>query len=511
VSDVLLRMTGITKTFGGIRALDAVDFDVWPGEVHALIGENGAGKSTLMNVLAGRFDDYLGQVVLRGRSVRLTNPRQALALGVAVIYQELSVLPNLTVAENILLGHEPGGRIPGTLNRAALDAAAARILEYLHFDLPLSTRVENLSAARQVLVEITRALRKDVRLLVFDEPTASLGAEDVQRLFSVIRNLKSRGLGVVYISHRLAELPQIADRATVLRDGRVVGTRTLADCKLSDLTRLMLGRDLAEVFPKRRRRDDAPAAATASGYPSKSGQVVLRVRDLTHPGLFENVSFDLHAGEILALAGLVGSGRTEIVRAILGAERASGTVELHGRPLRGRRPDRCRRLGLCMVPEGRQRDGLLTGRPVHENLNASVLEQLSGILGYLSPRRRNECAKRTIQRMKVDPPRPDLEVQKLSGGNQQKVIVGRTLAATPQVIIFDEPTQGIDVGTKAELYRLITDLAAEGRSILLISSELIELAKLADRILVIREGRVAGELPGADTDEELLFAACVGT
>jgi len=492
--DLIIRMTGITKDFPGIRALDAVDFEVRPGEVHALIGENGAGKSTLMNVLAGRFADYSGRIVFGGRKVRITNPRQALRMGIAVIYQELNVLGNLTVAENIMLGREPAGWLPGTLRRDALRTGAQKILDYLNFDLPPDERVDHLSAARQCMVEIARAISKDARLLVFDEPTASLGARDVERLFAVIRDLKARGLGMVYISHRLAELPQIVDRVTVLRDGRVVGRRAMAGCRLSELTRLMLGRDLTEVFPPKTNRP---------------GKVVLKVEGLTRPGVFENVSFELRAGEILGVAGLVGSGRTEIARAVFGADRAAGTYLLDGRPVRHRSPDRCKTVGIGMVPENRKRDGVVVGRTVAENINLGILRRLSGWFGWLSPQEMTDSARRGMARMKIEPRRPAMEVQQLSGGNQQKVVVGRWLAAEPKILIFDEPTHGIDVGTKAQIYKLLVDLAAERRAILLISSEFIELVKLADRILVIREGRLVRELPGPGTDEETLFAECV--
>jgi len=494
MSDVMLQMTGITKSFGGIRALDGVDFSVSAGEVHALIGENGAGKSTLMNVLAGRFGDYDGQITFRDQAVRFTSPRQVLGLGIGVIYQELSVLPNLTVAENIMLGNEPRGGLPGSLDYARIRSGAQKALDYLQFDLPIDEEVANLSAARQCLVEIARAIHRDVRLLVFDEPTASLGNEDVRKLFDVIRDLKKRGLGMVYISHRLAELPQIAERVTVLRDGKVAGSRPMVECKPSDLSRMMLGRDLTEIFPKRT---------------SKPGTPLLKVRGLNRPGVFKNISFDVKAGEILGIAGLVGSGRTEIARAIVGADRAEGTCELAGKRV-VRRPDFCKRQGICLVPEDRKRDGNITARPIRENINAGILDRLSGPLGFLRPSRLRSNAAKMIAQMEVNPAMPDMEIQKLSGGNQQKVIIGRTLAVNPKVIIFDEPTQGIDIGTKAQIYTLIARLAAEGRGIIIISSEFIELTELADRILVIRDGEFAGELIGKQTDEESLFAACMG-
>jgi ABC-type sugar transport system ATPase subunit len=492
--NVMLKMQRIVKDFSGVRALDDVHFEVRAGEVHALIGENGAGKSTLMNVLAGRFGDYTGSIEFCGEAVRLTNPRHALALGIGVIYQDLSVLPNLTVAENILLGHEPPGRIPGTLNRRSLVSQAQAVLEELGFDLPLHMPVGQLSHARQCLVEIAHAIRKNVKLLVFDEPTASLGSDDVERLFAVIRDLKARGIGIVYISHRLAELPEIADCVTVLRDGEVVGTRDIADCKISTLSHMMLGRKLAEMFPEKR---------------NEPGDVLLRVEGLTQPGMFEDISFELRAGEILGLAGLVGSGRTEIARAIFGAEKAAGRCVFEGRALGRRSPKRCMRRGIGMIQENRKRDSNITGLSVAQNIGISVLDRLTTVGGFLPPRRIRANARRMIRRMSVRPRDPARAIQTLSGGNQQKAILGRWLCRDPRALILDEPTQGIDVGTKAQIYRLIMDLACEGRGILLISSELFELANLADRILIIRDGRLTGEMPGPGSNVDDVFAACM--
>ena len=494
-TDALLKMEGIVKAFSGVRALDGVDFEVRAGEVHALIGENGAGKSTLMNVLAGRFGDYQGRIVFDGRRVRITHPRQALDMGVAVIYQELSVLENFTVGENIMLGRERFGRWSRRIDRRSIRTEARRIIEHLQFDLDVDEPVAEMSTARQCLVEIASAVGRNVRILVFDEPTAALGAEDVDKLFTVIGELKDRGLAIVYISHRLAELPRIADRVSVLRDAKMVGTRAMADCKISDLTSMMLGHDLSEVFPA---KTNAP------------GKVVLEVRGLTCPGVFEDISFDLRAGEILGLAGLVGSGRTEIARAIFGAVDASGTVKFKGRSLTGRAPHRSLAAGIGMVQEGRKTYGNITGRTVRENITVSILDKLSGAMAFASPRRITESADEMIGCMEVDPPSGAMSIENLSGGNQQKVIVGRWLAAEPEVLIFDEPTQGIDVGTKTQMYKLIAGLAAAGRAIVLISSELIEIAELADRILVVRNGRVTGEVQGEGIEEDRLFELCLG-
>ncbi len=491
---LILKMRRIVKEFSGTRALDSVDFDVRPGEIHALIGENGAGKSTLMNVLAGRFDDYRGRITFQGDEVRLDNPRKVLNLGIGVIYQELSVLPNLTVAENIMLGREPSGRLAGTIDRATLRREAQAVLDRFGFDLPLDEKVENLSRARQCLVEIAHAMRKDVRVLVLDEPTAPLGGDDVEKLFAAMRDLKAGGIAMVYISHRLAELHQIADRVTVLRDGRVVGSRAIADCTIPRLSMMMLGRTIEEMFPPKT---------------NKPGRTLLRVQGLTRPGVFEDISFELHEGEILALAGLVGSGRTEIARAIFGADRAIGRCELLDKLLpRRRSPRRSRAAGIGMIQEDRKRDGNIDGRSVAVNLGIAILDRLSGATGLLSPRRIRSNSLEMIEKMRVVPPDPDAEIRLLSGGNQQKVIVGRWLCVRPKVIILDEPTQGIDVGTKAQIYDLIMELARRGCGIILISSEFIELVKLADRIIVLREGRITAELAGRDTNVDALFAAC---
>jgi len=490
---IVLQMQRIVKDFPGTRALDEVDFEVLAGEVHALIGENGAGKSTLMNVLAGRYDDYKGQTIFDGRKVRITNPRQARDMGIGIIYQELSVLPNLSVAENIMLGEEKASRWMRRLDRAYLRREARKTIDYLGFDLDPDEPVEGLGTARQCLVEIAGAVRRNVKLLVFDEPTASLGREDAEKLFEVIRDLKARGLAIVYISHRLAELSAIADRVTVLRDGRKVGSKTIGDCPVSEMSRMMLGHVLSEVFPE---KTNTP------------GECILKVRGLTRSGSFENISFDLRAGEVLGIAGLLGSGRTEIARAVFGADAAAGTVEFRGRRLARRSPRRSCLGGIGMVAEDRKRQGNITGRPVAENLNVSILDRLAGFLGFQSPRLLGRQAQIMIDRLKINPPKAGLNVQQLSGGNQQKVIVGRWLAVNPDVIIFDEPTQGIDIGTKSQIYELITKLASQGKGVILISSELIEVAKLADRILIVRNGRLAGEMEGPIDDVDLLFEAC---
>jgi len=487
--NIILRMQGIVKEFGRTLALDGVDFDVRAGEVHVLIGENGAGKTTLMNVLAGRFSDYQGRIIFDGREVKIKTPHQARDMGIAIIYQELSLVPHFTVAENIMLGDERAGRWTWKFDRAYIKEQACKIIEYLGFDLDPDESVDKLKPASQCLVEIAGAVRRDARLMVFDEPTACLGAEDVEKLFGVINELRNKGMAIVYISHRLAEVPRIADRVTVLRDGRKVGTKAISECSMSVMSEMMLGHVLSEIFPAKT---------------NQPGRRVLSVKGLSRPGMFENISFELAEGEVLGIAGLVGSGRTEIARAIFGADKADGTVEFLGKPIH-----RKIRYSIGMVPENRKRQGIITGRPVSENLNISILDRFSGALGFQSPRRLTGQAYRMIERMQIEPARPRMEIQNLSGGNQQKVVVGRWLAAESKVLIFDEPTHGIDIGTKSQIYKLIIELACQGRGIILISSELIEVARLSDRILVIRDGRVVRELPGPLADVDVLSDACV--
>jgi len=493
--NLILQMRGIVKDFPGTRALDHVDFDVRAGEVHGLVGENGAGKSTLMNVLAGRHADYRGEIAFDGQAVSIKNPRQVRDMGIAIIYQDLRVLRNLSVAENIMLGDEKVGRWSRRIERKFIKDEAKKVIERLRFDLDPDEPVQGLSRARQCLVEIAGAVRRNARLFVFDEPTASLGSDDVDKLFKVIRELKGRGLGIVYISHRLAELPVIADRVTVLRDGRKVGTKDIDDCPVPAMSQMMLGHSLPEMFPKKTNRP---------------GRCILKVDGLTRPGRFQDISFELRQGEVLGIAGLVGSGRTEIARAIFGADKAGGFVELDANAISIRSPNLCCTRGIGMVQENRKTDSNITGRIVAENLNISILKRLSGALGFQRPRRLAVQARRMIERMKIEPPMPELEIQNLSGGNQQKVIVGRWLAAEPKVLIFDEPTQGIDIGTKSQIYKLIIDLASGGTGVILISSELIEVAKLSDRILVIRDGRLVNEIPGPIDNPDVLFEQCAG-
>jgi ribose transport system ATP-binding protein len=484
----------MAKDFPGVRALDGVDLDIAAGEVHALVGENGAGKSTLMNVVGGIITDYDGEMSLDGRPLRLRGPRDADRLGIRVIHQELTLVPPMTVAENICLGQEECGLAGLGVSRSCVRQRAAAILDDLGFDLPLEAPVEALGTGQQQLVEVAHAFAREMRVLILDEPTAALVPADVDRLFRVLKDLRARGLAIVYISHRLAELPRIADRVTVLRDGRVVGTYQTGDVSMAEVARLMMGRDLREAFPERR----------APGH-----DVLMSVRGLSLPGRLHDISFDLRAGEILGLAGLVGAGRTELLRCLFGAEAVAAKVEVAGGQAVVRSPRDARRLGLALVPEDRRGQGLVLGRPVAENLALTTMTRLAP-RGFLGRRRLMDYARDLIARFKVSPPDPSAEVGNLSGGNQQKVAIAKWVATAPRVYLFDEPTRGLDVGARAEVYRLIADLAAEGHGVIVVSSEVPEVIGLAHRVLVLCGGRIAAEMNAAGATEDAVLAVCAG-
>ena len=492
-----LEMSGITKTFPGVIALDGVTFSCRPGEVHALVGENGAGKSTLMKVLAGVHPPDEGQTRINGQPVSLNTPAEAQQLGLAIIYQEFNLLPWLSATENILLGHLPKTRW-GFIDWSRAHQMAQATLDRLGICLDLRQRVIDFSVAEQQLIEIAKALSLPVppKVLIMDEPSAVLAGQELEQLFSVIKNLKEDGVTVIYISHRLEEVFEIADRVTVLRDGQVVGFDDVANLDKQSLISLMVGRSLDETFP--------PAD-------SEMGSVLLELQNVSSKKLgLDNVSLSVRRGEILGLAGLVGAGRTALAQAVFGISPIEGgQVMLDGQPCDFGHPGKAICQGLALVPENRKDQGLVLGQSVRDNLSLVILDELKGRL-FLDKNKEDKIVDRHVADMDIKTPSLEQEVGFLSGGNQQKVVLGKWLSTSPRLIILDEPTRGIDVGAKSEIYRLMRRLADEGTAIIMISSELQEIIGMSDRVLVMARGRVTGELSRNEATEEKIMTLAIG-
>ena len=485
---MLLQMRGIVKQFPGARALDGVDLEIRAGEVHCLLGQNGAGKSTLIKVLAGAHQPDEGEILVDGRPVTISHPVAGLKLGIATMYQELDVVDGLSVAENIYLGHELA--VGGFSQRRAATARTRAILERLgHGDISPHREVGRLSAAGKQIVSMARALSHDARVIVMDEPSAVLDAEEVKNLFRVVRELTASGVAVVYISHRLDEIRQIGDRITVLKDGRTVATGLpVATTPTADLIRLMTGRTVEYAIPARPPvADDAPT--------------VLRVDGLGLRGAFSDVSFDVRAGEVVGLAGLVGSGRTEILETIFGARRrTAGTVQVGERKLRAGAVSDAVKAGIGLCPEERKSQGLLLDEPVYRNITLSTFSRTANA-SFLDEGSERRAAKEQIDALDVRPSDPERTARTLSGGNQQKVLLARWLVHGCRVLLLDEPTRGVDVGARAEIYALIADLAKSGAAVVVVSSEIAEVIGLSDRVLVVSEGRVVHAGPASGIDE----------
>jgi ABC-type sugar transport system ATPase subunit len=483
----------VTKRFPGVTALRGVDLDVLPGQVHALIGENGAGKSTLLRVLAGATKPDEGELRMDGERVDFRTPRDALDRGVTVIYQELTLVPQLSAAENIFLGREPSRA--GLVDRDAMRKEAAGALAELGLGVDPDVPVERLSVARRQMVEMARALVREARVLALDEPTATLTPHEVDRLFACVERLRAAGVGILFVSHRLDEVRRLADRVTVLRDGERVWTGAASERDDAALVRAMVGRDVE--YPRQ-------GAARPPAEPP-----LLEARGLTRAPHFRDVSLRLRRGEIVGLAGLVGAGRTEVARVLAGAERPeAGEVTLDGQPFAPRSPGEALRSGVAYFPEDRKRDGLVPRMTVRENVTLSALRRFTR-LGVVRRAAEADAAREAVRQVDLRPPETERPARTLSGGNQQKVVVARGILARARVLLFDEPTRGVDIGAKAEIHRRIRALADEGRAVLVISSELPELLALADRIVVLREGRVTGRVEAAEATAEGVMALAV--
>jgi rhamnose transport system ATP-binding protein len=492
---VLLSAKNVTKSYAGVQALKDASLDLRAGEVHALVGENGAGKSTLIKIITGAVEPDGGEIKVEGRLVTHNSPRVARQLGVVAIYQQPALFPELTVAENIALGVEQTGLF-GRINWAARQRRAADLLARVGARIHPEAHAGDLTMPQQQLVEIARALGADAKVLILDEPTASLSEEDTQNLFRVIRQLREHGVGMVYISHRLEELPVIADRVTVLRDGRTIDTREMAEVSRQQLIQLMVGRELSAVFPKKE---------------VEPGEVVLELRGLgcTEAGI-KDVNLSVRAGEIVGLAGLVGAGRTELARIIFGLTPADeGEILLRGRSVRIESPAQAIANGVAYVPEDRRRHGVILPMAVSPNVTLAALDKISSFAA-LDFGRERELAADYARRFQIKTPALYAPVATLSGGNQQKVALSRWLVTKPSVLILDEPTQGIDVGAKSEIHALMTELAAQGVAILMISSELPEILGMSDRVAVMHGGRVVGELERAEADQQKVLALALG-
>jgi rhamnose transport system ATP-binding protein len=485
------ELSGISKRFAATQALDDVTLDLLAGEVHGLVGENGAGKSTLVKILAGVHQPDSGTIRLDGEMRQIQGPAHARSLGIAVVHQEPRLFPDLTVAENVFIGHAPSGRF-GTIDWGATRRAAQALFDELDVQLDVGAPVRGLSMADQQLIEIAKSLSVEARVLILDEPTASLSSHEVNRLFTIVRRLRDRGVAVLFVSHRLDEVFQLCDRATVFRDGRHVVTTTTRELTTADLVRHMVGRTVS-LFPK---------------VETPIGEVLLEVRDLTRSGVFRDVSFAAHAGEILGFAGLVGAGRTDVARVLFGIDRRdSGEILLDGRPVDFANPSEAMNHGIAYLPEDRHQQGLVADFSIAQNVTLPILPRLfPRFLVHADTERK--VAHESTDPLNVRMTGVDQLVGALSGGNQQKVVLAKWLAARPKVLILDEPTRGIDIGAKVEVHRIVSELAASGLAIIFISSDLPEVLAMSDRILVLHEGRVTAEIPhDRATQERVMFAA----
>lgn len=493
VGEVILKMKGIDKSFPGVHALKNVELELRKGEVHALMGENGAGKSTLMKVLTGIYSKDAGSIVYEGKEVEFTNPRESQDAGISIVHQELNMMNHLTVAQNIFIGREKmKGKI---INDREMEREAAKLFERLKISIDPSETMGRLTVGKQQMCEIAKAISKDAKVIVFDEPTAALTDAEINDLFEIIKDLRSKNIGIIYISHRMDEIKRITDRVTVMRDGEYVGTLITAESTKDDIINMMVGR---VVYEDPKEKSSVPADAP----------VVLKVEHLNAGKMVRDVSFELRKGEILGFSGLMGAGRTETARALFGADKKeSGDIYINGKKVDIKSPQDAVKYGIGYLSEDRKRFGCIIGKSVAENTTLACLEKFTSGL-FINKKKEREVTQKYVNELKTKTPSVDQMVRNLSGGNQQKVVIAKWLARDCDILIFDEPTRGIDVGAKSEIYALMNELVKEGKSIIMISSELTEVLRMSDRIVVMCEGRKTGEIPiEKATQESIMHAA----
>lgn len=495
MGNALLQMCGITKTFPGVRALHNVAFSVNSGEIVGLVGENGAGKSTLMKVLTGVHPEYEGTVVFEGGEVRFGSTHAAYHRGINIVFQEFNLCPNLSAMENLYLGYEVTNRA-GLISYGTMRRKAREAFRNLRIDIDPATPVRELGVAQQQMIEVAKALSHDTRILIMDEPTSALTGREIENLFGIMRDLRRNGIAIVFISHKLKEVLRITDRVVCLRDGENSGEAETKAATEDDLVSMMVGRNIDHMYTQRRREP--------------SSEVVLEVKDLSGPPMIENVSFQVKKGEIVGLAGLIGAGRTELARLIIGAERkTSGTIALNGRRVSINHPAGAVARNIGYVPEDRKRYGLILPMTVRENITMTVHGRITNRWKLISAEKESDYTDDHVRKLRIKASGREQVTKNLSGGNQQKVVIAKWLAIRPEVLILDEPTRGIDVGAKAEVHKIISDLADEGVAVLVISSELPEILHLSDRILVMHEGRLTADIPREEADEETVMKAAV--
>ncbi len=491
----MLEMRNISKRYPGVRALDNVSLSVGKAEIHALLGENGAGKSTMMKILAGAQSGDEGEILIDGSTVTIDSPQKAMDLGISIIYQEFNLVPYLSAGENIFLGREPRAKVPGFVDFKTLYSVSQQVIDKLGVKMDARAPVNTLSIAQQQMVEIAKATSKSSKIIVMDEPSATLTDHELKALFALMRQLKAEGVSIVYISHRLEEVFEVCDRATIMRDGHWVATKDVKDLTRDEIIKLMVGRELKDAIPK---------------VAADQGSVALKVTGLNRTGVLHDINFEVRKGEVLGIAGLVGAGRTETARAIFGADPIdSGTIEVNGKAVKINTPQDAIANGIGLVTEDRKQQGLILGMAVRENTTLANLSAISS-LGFIRQKDEKGISEKYRGDLAIKTPSIEQTVQNLSGGNQQKVVLAKWLFTGSKVLIFDEPTRGIDVGAKSEIYKLMNELAAQGVAIIMISSELPEVMGMSDRILVMHEGRITGELNRADATQEKIMHLATG-